>query len=277
MLDSVLLVLREVLEAALFISLLFALCSKLGLSRRWGTAAIVGGLLCSWLLSHFAYAIAEAGEGIGQELVNALLYAVAILCFMLLNAILLPKMLLPPTQTARMQEGLIAQGLTQSKAIYALSALVVACSIAREGSEVWIYLSGFSLDWEALASALIGGLVGAGIGVSLGSLVYYGFAFMRDRYFFPLFVGLTSLVTGGLAMQVAKQFMQIGWLDSGRPIWDTTWLVNERSWFGEMLRALFGYDANPDRTQAMCYFGVLALSLLFIGGNWAWQRRAAHA
>ena len=272
MLDSVLLVLREVLEAALFISLLFALCSKLGLSRGWGAVAIIGGLLCSWLLSHFAYVIAEAGEGIGQELVNALLYAIAILCFMLLNAILVPQLL-----TSRMQEGAIAQRLTQSAAIYGLSALVVACSIAREGSEVWIYLSGFSLDWEALASALMGGLVGAGIGVSLGSLLYYGFAFMRDRYFFPLFVVLTSLVIGGLAMQVAKQFMQIGWLDSRRAIWDTTWLVNERSWFGEMLRALFGYDANPDRTQAMCYFGVLAINFLIIGGNWAWQRRATHA
>ncbi|MGQ0801552.1 MAG: hypothetical protein ACT4NL_15750 [Pseudomarimonas sp.] len=271
MLDSVLLVLREVLEAALFISLLFALCSKLGLDRRWGTAAIIGGLLCSWLLSHFAYAIAEAGEGVGQELVNALLYAIAILCFMLLNAILLPHL-----WATRLQEAVIAKRLTQSTAIHGLSALVVACSIAREGSEVWIYLSGFSLEWEALASALMGGLVGAGIGMSLGSLVYYGFAFMRDRYFFPLFVVLTSLVIGGLAMQVAKQFMQIGWLDSGRPVWDTTWLVDERSWIGEMLRALFGYDANPDRTQAMCYFGALAISLLIISANWAWQRRATH-
>ncbi len=272
MLDSVLLVLREVLEAALFISLLFALCSKLRLRWRWGVIAISGGLLASWLLSHFAYVIAEAGEGIGQELVNALLYAIAILCFMLLNAILISLLFAGP-----MDEGSTARRLTRPSQVYVLSALVVACSIAREGSEVWIYLSGFSLDWATLASAVMGGLVGAGIGVSLGSLVYYGFAFMRDRYFFPLFVVLTSFVIGGLAMQVAKQLMQIGWLESGRPIWDTTWLVNERSWFGEMLRALFGYDANPDRTQAMCYFGALVISLVIIGVKLVWQRRNSHA
>lgn len=272
MLDSVLLVLREVLEAALFISLLFALCSKLRLKWGWGVVAISGGLLFSWLLSHFAYAIAEAGEGIGQELVNASLYAIAILCFMLLNAALIPLLF-----AGRMEEGSVAKRLNRPAPIYALSGLLVACSIAREGSEVWIYLSAFALNWDALASAGMGGLVGAGIGVSLGSLVYYGFAFMRDRYFFPLFVLLTHFVIGGLAMQVAKQLMQIGWLDSGRPIWDTTWLVSERSWFGEMLRALFGYDANPDRTQAICYFGALLISLAIGGVTLAWQRRTTHA
>ncbi|MCI1729987.1 MAG: hypothetical protein LKM32_11565 [Chiayiivirga sp.] len=59
---------------------------------------------------------------------------------------------------------------------------------------------------------------------------------------------------GGLSMQLAKLGAQIGWVDSGPALWDTNWVVSERSWLGQLLHALFGYDANPDAAQAAFYF-----------------------
>lgn len=55
-------------------------------------------------------------------------------------------------------------------------------------------------------------------------------------------------------MQLAKLGAQIGWVDSGPALWDTNWVVSERSWLGQLLHALFGYDANPDAAQAAFYF-----------------------
>jgi high-affinity iron transporter len=147
--------------------------------------------------------------------------------------------------------------------------------MAREGSEIWIYLSSFQRDSAALSSALAGGLIGAGIGVSLCALVYYAFAFLPRRTFLVVFFALAALVVGGLSMQLAKQGLQTGVLDSGRPIWDTSWLVSERSWFGQFLHALFGYDANPDMTQVLFYFG--ALTAMAIGAAFrGWSRGVRH-
>ena len=266
MLDAVMLVLREVLEAALFVSLLLALGARLGLRWRWERVAIPLGLLASWMLSRVAYDLAEAFDGTGQELVNGALYAVAILSFISLNTLLVPAIV--------DRRGVAP---VNARAMYVLFVMIVTCSMAREGSEVWIYLSGFAGAPAAMSAAVMGGLIGAGIGVSLCVLVYFAFSFLGRRTFLGLFFLLSTLVVGGLSMQLAKQGLQVGWLDSGRPIWDTTWLVSERSWFGQFLHALFGYDANPDTLQAVFYFGALLAVAFAAAMQLALVRRSRDA
>ena len=246
MLDAVLLVLREVLEAALFVSLLLALGARLGLAWRWERVAIPLGLLASWISSRYAGAVAEAFDGTGQELLNASLYLTAIVCFIALNTLLVPVVV-----DAR------GKAPAKPKLMHALFVLIVTCSMAREGSEVWIYLSSFVGNPSAMSAAVMGGLIGTGIGLSVCALVYYAFSFLRRRTFLALFFALATLVVGGLAMQLAKLGMQTGWLESGRPVWDTSWLASEGSWLGQLLHALFGYDANPDTLQAAFYFAAL--------------------
>lgn len=264
MLDAVMLVLREVLEAALFVSLLLALGRRLSLPWRWELVAIPLGLGLSWWASRWAYEVAEAFDGIGQELLNAALYAVAIACFIALNTLLVPSFL---DRNARSPNPV---------ALYLLFVAIVTVSMAREGSEVWIYLSSFAGAPAAMSAAVTGGLIGAGIGLSMSALVYYGLSFLRRRAFLLLFFALVTLVAGGLAMQLARLGLQVGMLDSGPRLWDTGGWISERSWLGQLLHALFGYDANPDTTQAMFYFAALmavatgvAIQLL--------RRRPAHA
>lgn len=268
MLEAVLLVLREVLEAALFVSLLLALTTKLGRHWRWSLAAIGVGLVGSWLLGHFAYAIAASFDGMGQELGNACLYGVAVACFIALNV------MFAPTAFARSVPVFERRA---SALIAGLCALIVACSLAREGAEVWLYLSAFENKPNALSAAIVGGAIGTGIGMSLGALVYYLFLAIPQRYFLPLFVVLTSLVSAGLAMQVAQQLMQIGWVDSGRAMWDSSALVSEQSWLGLMLHTVFGYDANPDATQASFYLGVMVIVTLGSALHIWWLGRSRHA
>ena len=270
MLDAVLLVLRETLEAALFISLLLALGGHLGLRGRWARLAVPLGLLASWVLSLVAGRVAAAFDGTGQELLNAALYATAIACFVALNTLLVP-LLLPPARVAD-----TAPPRVHATAFRILFIAIVTCSMAREGSEVWIYLSSFIGAPDAMSAAVTGGLIGTGIGLSLCALIYYGFTFLGRTTFLRLFFALVTLVAGGLSMQLAKQGLQIGWLDSGKALWDTSWLVGERAWFGEFLHALFGYDANPDATQVLFYAATLLAVALGVALQ-LWRQRATHA
>ena len=271
MLDAVMLVLRETLEAALFVSLLLALCRHLGLRGRWARLAVPLGLLASWILARVAGPVAEAFDGSGQELLNATLYATTIACFIAVNLLLVPVL-----ATAADDDVDAAATPTQRPAFLFLFVAIVTCSMAREGSEVWIYLSSFVGAPAAMSAAVTGGLIGTGIGLSMCALIYYAFSFLDQRWFLRLFFVLATLVVGGLSMQLAKLGLQIGWLESGKSLWDTSWLVSERSWFGEFLHALFGYDANPDTTQAVFYIGTLLI--VAIGTVLQlWRRRTPHA
>ena len=265
MLYAVMLVLREVLEASLFVSLLMALSDSLGLRRLWVLPALALGILASATESYFAVSIAELFDGVGQEIFNAGLFLIAMLSFVLINAFLLPRLLRPEGQHRA------------PRWLYGLFCLIVIGSLTREGSEVWIYLSSFQGQAEAFRSAAVGGLIGTGIGISLGALVYVLFGAVPKRVFFPLYFVLSTLIVCGLSMQLAKLGLQTGFLDSGDALWDSSGVVDEQSWLGQFFHALFGYDANPDRVQVSFYaaaLGSIALAcfiryLFFIWSNHA--------
>lgn len=274
MLDSVLLILREVLEAALIISLLLALSNKLELSYRWSFIALIAGVAGSWLIAHYAYDIAEAMEGRGQELLNAALYCAVILSVTLLGLLVLPIIFLPSRKKTATDTDVTHGQLAQhTPLLYSLFVIIFSVSLSREGSEIWIYLSAFAHNQDAFSSALIGSAVGAGIGMSLGAIIFYLFTFMPEKYFFPIFIVMIVLWAGGLSMQIAKQLMQIDLLSSGQTLWDSTFLVDEHSWLGELLYALIGYDSRPSLTQGIFYLLTIAPILLALIWH-LWRLRA---
>jgi high-affinity iron transporter len=257
MVDAVLLVLREVLEAALIMSLLLALSHKLQLRFRWSLSALLLGFMGSWILAQYTYEITDAMDGTGQELLNAVLYFSVVLSVVVLSVLILPLAFFPPLTTHRWTPDSPIGG-RHHRLIYGLFIIIVSFSVAREGSEIWIYLSGFVHQTDVLSSVYIGAAIGTGIGMSLGAITYYAFAFMHKKYFLPVFLIVITLLAGGLSMQIAKQFMQIGLLNSTAPLWDSSFLVNEHSWLGELLYALLGYDARPAPIQGMFYLLTVA-------------------
>lgn len=248
MLDAVLLVLREVLEAALIISLLLALSQQLQLGFSWGLYAIAAGIVSSWPLAHYAYEISDAFEGRGQEILNAALYFLVVIGLVLLSILILST---KSRSNNNPQKALFFS--QRQDLIYSLFVVIVSLSLAREGSEIWIYLSGYVQQPQLMSSAFMGAAIGTGIGMSLGAITYYLFSFMSKRLFIPIFLIVISLLAGGLSMQIAKQLMQVGLLDSGIPLWDSSFLINEHSWAGELLYALLGYDSRPAPIQGIFY------------------------
>lgn len=270
MLDAVVLILREVLEAALIMSLLLALSRQLGWSRRWIWPALAGGFACSWLMAQYAYGIAEAFDGTGQELLNTLLYGVIIGNFWLVIAGVAPLACAPRRLQVTVPKP--AGGLLRSSFV-----LILVAAIARECSEIWIYLSSFAGQPVLYTSALMGGALGLGIGASLGIILYFALLGLGRRSFLWLFIAYTSLLSAGLAMQIVKQLMQVGLLESGPPLWDSSAWVAERSWLGELLYALVGYDARPTGLQLLFYLGVIApVAIVLLRACWRTREGAKH-
>jgi high-affinity iron transporter len=241
LLNSVIFILREVLEASLIISVLLALSQNQAISKKWSIPAVVTGLAFAGLYASQIAVISSSFGGVGQEVVNAGLH-ILIYGFILLTIVLLKYPAI------------------KQVSVLTMMGCVVFASV-REGSEIIIYLAGFMSIPDLFPSVMMGSIIGAGIGVSIGILFYYLIAY--SRFDVGLFLGLFLLVliAGGMVSQTIQLLTQADFISSQPPLWDSSFLVDERSLFGQLLYALIGYESTPTLIQFICY----SLSVLLAG------------
>jgi len=246
LLNSVIIILREVLEAALLISVLLVLTQSLDKSFRWLSWALLAGLIGATVYGISIDAISEWFDGVGQEVVNALLQ-VGIFSLIAVSMVLLTRQLY-----ARESGRLLAFVMI----------LMVALVLTREGAEVMIYLYGFLRGSDQLFSVLLGAAIGASIGVSAGVLFYYILRNRSRRRTIGISVVVLMLVGSGMASQAAQLLIQADWLPAQLPIWDSSGWISETSVTGQLLYALIGYEATPTAIQAGFHFGGLLLLVI---------------
>ena len=247
LLTSVIIVLREVLEAALLVSILLALSSVLGISRRWVGWSLGAGMAGACIYSLGVAAISDWFDGVGQEVTSATLQFLVYLLLLLFTLLLLRA-----SGARRLPE----------KLIMLIMAATVSLAITREGFEVLVYIYGFSSDLPQFATILLGSAIGASIGISVGALIYYFVSSLSYRHSLVIGIGLLALVAAGMLSQAILLLIQADWLPSQLPIWDSSEWLSEESVTGQLMYALIGYEATPTALQASFYFGGLLLLLI---------------
>ena len=260
-LSAVIIILREVLEAALLLSLLVSTTRIMGLSSRGILAGLVlgiGGAVSATLLMDV---ISELFDGVGQEVFNAAFLSAIVLLLIVYAAGL--------DRRAVADEGRIAMLLL------VVSCLVVALALTREGMEIIIFVYGFAAGPDEMLPVLVGGSIGAGIGISLGVLIYYGLINLPDRFAVVVPLLLLALVGSGMASQAVVYLMQGGLVESQLPVWDSSAWISETSVSGQLLYALLGYEATPTLTQLGIYAAtLLAFVLAIVVTRW-WREPPA--
>ncbi|HEV2098194.1 MAG TPA: FTR1 family protein [Stellaceae bacterium] len=254
MLATAIIVFREVLEASLVVGIVLA--ASQGVPRRgiWVTGGIAAGVLGAALVALCAGAIADAVNGIGQELFNAaiLFTAVAMLGW---HNIWMNR---HGRELASAAGGIGKEVLGGGRPLYALT-LVVGIAILREGSEIVLFLYGI-----AIASGigglimLAGGALGLVGGVAVGSLIYFGLLAIPLKRLFTVTSWLILLLAAGMASQGAAFLMQANLLPSlGNDLWNTSSILAENSMLGLLLHVLIGYSAQPAGIQVLFYIATL--------------------
>jgi len=247
LLTSVIIVLREVLEAALLISILSALSVTYSVRRGWIGWALACGSLSAVGLGLSIDTISGWFDGVGQEVINAFMQFAIYLCMAVLAFLIRAP---------------AANGGRAAPVLPLVMALIVALAVTREGSEVLVYLSGFTADLKQFLVVLLGSAVGAGIGISIGALIYYLLRSMTHKRAQLTSTLLLVLVAAGLSSQAALLLIQADWLPAQLPVWNSSSLISEDSVAGQLLYALVGYEATPTAIQAGFYFGSAVLMLL---------------
>ncbi|HJU15335.1 MAG TPA: FTR1 family protein [Stellaceae bacterium] len=258
MLATAIIVFREVLEAALVVGIVLA--ASRGVPRRglWVAGGLAAGVVGAIMVAGFAGAIAEAVDGIGQELFDAAILFTAVAMLGWHNIWM-----------SRHGRELAAEANTIGRAVSAGNrpltalALVVGIAVLREGSEIVLFLYGIAISTGVGGlSMLTGGALGLAAGAALGTVIYFGLIAIPLRRLFAVTSWLILLLAAGMASQGAAFLMQANLLPSlGNQVWDTSAILTERSIPGLVLHVLIGYSAQPAGIQLVFY----AATILVIG------------
>lgn len=249
MLATAILVFREVLEAALVISIVMAATRGVLGRGLWVSSGVALGVAGAVLVALFAGVIADAVEGTGQELLNAAVLLAAVL-MLGWHAIWMARHGLELSAQMRGLGSAVSAGARPITALL----VVVALAVLREGSEIVLFLFGVGAGGSSVLSMWMGGLLGLASGALLGCALYFGLLRIPMRHFFNATNWMILLLAAGMASHAAHYLIQADLLPPlGSAIWDSSRLLSDRSLLGQAMHTLVGYDARPAGMQIVFY------------------------
>lgn len=266
MLATAMIVFREVLEAALIITLVLSVTRGVLRRRRWISGGVVIGISFAVLVAFFADVIGSAVEGVGQEVFNAsiLFLAVGLLGW---HNIWMKRHAQELVSQMKHWGNAVKEG---EKPLYVL-AIVIALAVSREGSELVLFLHGVFASGADRFSLIGGGMLGLAAGVVLGAVIYFGLTRVPTKHIFAVSGWLILLLAAGMASQGAEFLAKADILPSiGQEIWNSSAILSEKGLAGQVLHILVGYDEKPMGIQLIFYFS----TLIIIGVLMLWQNNS---
>jgi len=259
-LATAVIVLREVLEAALVVSIVLAATRGVPGRGAWVTYGILGGTLGALVVAAFADRLASAASGLGQEIFNASVLFLAVAMLGWHNVWM--------TRHGREMAGSLSSVGSAvrrgARPLYAIS-IVVTMAVLREGSELVLFLHGIAAAGPRQSTELSAGFAfGLAGGIALSTAMYFGLVRIPAKRLFTVTGWLILLLAAGMAAQAAAYLVQADILPPlGETIWDTSRLLPDNSIIGKLMHTLIGYTARPYGIQVGFYaFTLVAILIL---------------
>ncbi|MFP5414253.1 MAG: hypothetical protein ACLGG1_04445 [Gammaproteobacteria bacterium] len=255
LIDSVIIVVRETIEAAFLVSILLAVTNVLRLSATGFRFAALLGLCSAVLFSLLLPRVFDWFGGVGYELANVGVQLLTYLAILAILAILGLLRFGPPSpRTQAALRGFMA------------AALVLA--MTREGAEILLYFGSLSALEGATSDALTGAVIGIGVGFSAGTLFYYLQLTQRPPAALATGAVLLALIGSGMCAQATLLLIQADWLPAQAPLWNSSRWLPESSPLGQLLYALIGYEATPSPLVVGIYLASILIALtVALGGR----------
>ncbi len=258
MLAALIIVFREVFEAGLIIGIVLAVTGSVAHRNRWIGGGVAAGAAGACMVAAFAGALSQLFAGMGQELFNAAIMGIAVVMLTWHN-VWMARHGREIAGEMRAAGQAVADG---TKSLLAL-AVVVGVAVLREGSEVALFLYGVvASDGGPALSLATGGLIGLALGAAVCLLTYFGLMRIPPRALFATTTVLITLLAAGMAAQAVAFLQRANWLNSlDNVVWDSEWLLSDKSIAGRALHTLVGYTDQPTAMQLLVYVAVLLVTI----------------
>lgn len=258
MYSSMLIMLREGLEASLIIAVVVTFLVRSGEQRLiryvWGgvAAALLLSLTAGSALFAFSSSLGEEAAEIFE--VGGTLLAVAVLTYVIIWM---------RNHGAAMKGGLEQKARTAAGASTPLAVSILAfAAVGREGLESVLFLFANASSSSVMAT-MSGAVVGLLLALLAGFLVFKGGSRLNLRLFFTVTGVMLILFGAGILSYALHEMAEMGLVPQSldRPVWDTGSLLTHKEGAGAILKSTFGYYATPSLVQVVAYWTYLTAML----------------
>lgn len=111
------------------------------------------------------------------------------------------------------------------------------------------------------------GVAGLLLGAALGWGIFRGGQRVSLLRFFPVTIAFIMLLAPGLLSSGVGRLQGLGVLPLGYPVWDTAWLLSDRSLAGGFLSGLIGYRSQPSLPEICAYVAYLIAAAVLLFGR----------
>jgi high-affinity iron transporter len=192
---ALIIVFREVFEAGLIVGIVLAVTRTVPHRNQWIAGGVLAGVLAACVVAAFAGALSNLFAGMGQEVFNAAILALAVVMLTWHN-VWMARHGAELAGELREAGRAVVEG---SKSLLAL-AIVVGVAVLREGSEVVLFLYGVLVGGnDSGLSVALGGLAGLVLGALVCMLTYFGLVKIPTRALFATTTVLIALLAAGMA------------------------------------------------------------------------------
>jgi len=259
---SLIIALRETLEAALIVGIILSYLVKIEAPtyKRYVLYGIIGGIITSILGAIAFNATVEGFSGTSEAIFEGIV--------MIIGSLMISTMILwmmrHANQTEILQKKVDMEIKTADKwGIFSL----VFISILREGIELVLFLTASTLD--AGENSFFVAIIGMILAVLIGFAIFKGSIRFDLKRFFMWSGIFLILMAAGLLAHGIHELQEAGLFPILiEHIYDFNPILDEKDTLGTFLKGLFGYNGNPSLLETISYG-------LYIMVAWAFWRRAS--
>ena len=247
MIVSLIITLRETLEMALIIGIIFRYLRKSNQLEYkkyvyWG---IIAGLVMSISGALLINNLSILFEGRTEQIFEGVI--------MLLGAFFLTTMILWMLNQKNIAEELEEKLQKQTNKTHKFGVFsVVFVSILREGIETVLFLGAARFSEEN--NSLLGAIIGIIAAIILGIIIYQGTSKINLKLFFTFTSYFLIIIAAGLLAHGIHEFQEAGIIPIIiEHIYDINFILDEKGTFGSFLKGIFGYNGNPSLIETIAY------------------------
>ena len=142
-------------------------------------------------------------------------------------------------------------------------ALLAFQSVGREGLETVVFTLAIIFS-TSTQGALLGAAIGLAISLVIAFFIYRLGHKLNLNKFFRIVGALLMIFAAGLLANAVENLQQLGWLPVlTTPLWHTASMLREDSTLGDIAHSFLGYSDTPTVAQVAVYVIYLATALVF--------------
>jgi len=273
MLATLVIFLREGVEASMIVAILLAYLNRIGRRRHFRDVFLGVGA---------ALVLATAGGAVAYETIRSYDGSRAQTIFETATYLIAAAVLTYMTFWMRDHARSLSREL-RDRADAALGGrarwglgLLAFQAVGREGLETVVFTLAIIFS-TSTAGALSGAAIGLAGSLVIAFVIYrLGHRLNLGRFFTVIGV-LLMVFAAGLLADTVENLQQLGWLPFlATPVWHSARLLSEDSTFGDVLHSFFGYSDAPTPLQLLiyaCYLAVVIIAYLGMRGRFSGRAR----